>query len=97
MPVVVTVFSVTLILQQHAAVVHRVHTEETGTFLMGHDFHSVPLHLNKLLVRVEVTKGLIFAIGNRVHLVYITATYQPVKFMMTLILVYEIQYMSDSI
>ena len=46
---------------------------------------------------LEVREKLTFVVAYGVHLVYIAATYQQSQFMMTLILVYEIQYMLDSI
>ena len=92
MPVVVTVFAVTLI-WAHAALVHRDFTEETGTLLMEHDFHSLALAIS---MRFDLAKVLMLVIETRVllRLEYIAATYQPMQFIMP---VYEIQYMSDSI
>ena len=76
----ITLFSVTLI-SLHAAVVVRVHTEETGTFPMVLDYHSVVMSL-----RLEGPKELSFVVQWReMYLVYIGVTYQPMQFMMMLI------------
>ena len=93
MTVVVTVFSVTLT-SEHAAIVHRVHTEETGTFLMEHDFHSLALAIS---MSIDLAKELMLESRILLHLEYITATYQQSQFIIPLISMYEIQYMSDSI
>ena len=66
----------------------RVFTEETGTFPMVLDYHSVVMSM-----RVEMPKELIFVVQDKENLVYIGVTYQPMQFMMTLISVYEIQCM----
>ena len=74
---VITLFSVTLI-WLHAAVVVRVYTEETGTFPMVLDYHSVVMSM-----RLEGPKRLIFVVQAKENLVYIGVTYQPMQFMTT--------------
>ena len=72
-----------------------VHTEETGTFLMGPDFHS--LLVMAMVMRVVLPKELIFIVVIRINMVYIVVTYQHLRFMMMMIAVYETQCMLDSI
>ena len=62
-----------------AAVVHRAHTEETGTFLMGPDFHSLVM---VIYLRIVMLVELIFVVLlSIIYLVYIAVTYQQVQFM----------------